>query len=399
MNADGRSVRIIEWEDLDKRKFFTLGIVMTLAIRAAVYPASLIRTRLQVQKGKSVYKGTADAFAKIARAEGARGLYRGFLVNALTIVSGQAYVTTYELARLYVSRFSDSNALKSLVAGGCASLVAQSITVPIDIISQHLMIQGKDSGAMGRFHLCATEGSALPLGRWRIVAAQILRADGPAGFYRGYTASLLTYIPNSAVWWPFYHAYTAGERGARGLPEPGPAGGGWTPCRPHRQHRHQPHGRRPHAHPGGGQVVHRGHGAAAAGRGGGLGLHQGPVGAPHLLGAHHRGHRRRLRDAQEAEPARRAHRLALLVTPTRRPARHAATHPPHSPRQYRDEASLRFDSNGKRQRTMNRQSHRATQCVVMVKLQPCRYFGSCDSHARPDVSVVGGGLMGAAATN
>ncbi|XP_078474933.1 uncharacterized protein LOC144950799 isoform X3 [Lampetra fluviatilis] len=145
MNADGRSVRIIEWEDLDKRKFFTLGIVMTLAIRAAVYPASLIRTRLQVQKGKSVYKGTADAFAKIARAEGARGLYRGFLVNALTIVSGQAYVTTYELARLYVSRFSDSNALKSLVAGGCASLVAQSITVPIDIISQHLMIQ-----AMGR---------------------------------------------------------------------------------------------------------------------------------------------------------------------------------------------------------------------------------------------------------
>ncbi|XP_061423123.1 solute carrier family 25 member 44-like isoform X3 [Lethenteron reissneri] len=209
MNADGRSVRIIEWEDLDKRKFFTLGIVMTLAIRAAVYPASLIRTRLQVQKGKSVYKGTADAFAKIARAEGARGLYRGFLVNALTIVSGQAYVTTYELARLYVSRFSDSNALKSLVAGGCASLVAQSITVPIDIISQHLMIQGKDSGTMGRFHLCATEGSSLPLGRWRIVAAQILRADGPAGFYRGYTASLLTYIPNSAVWWPFYHAYTA----------------------------------------------------------------------------------------------------------------------------------------------------------------------------------------------
>nr|XP_032831790.1 solute carrier family 25 member 44-like isoform X6 [Petromyzon marinus] len=145
MNADGRSVRIIEWEDLDKRKFFTLGIVMTLAIRATVYPASLIRTRLQVQKGKSVYKGTADAFTKIARAEGARGLYRGFLVNALTIVSGQAYVTTYELARQYVSRFSDSNALKSLVAGGCASLVAQSITVPIDVISQHLMIQ-----AMGR---------------------------------------------------------------------------------------------------------------------------------------------------------------------------------------------------------------------------------------------------------
>lgn len=36
---------------------------------------------------------------------------------------------------------------------------------------------------------------------------QIFAADGFRGFYRGYVASLLTYIPNSAVWWPFYHFY------------------------------------------------------------------------------------------------------------------------------------------------------------------------------------------------
>ncbi|CAF99900.1 unnamed protein product, partial [Tetraodon nigroviridis] len=45
-----RNIQIIEWEDLDKRKFYSFGVFMTMAIRATVYPATLIRTRLQVQR-------------------------------------------------------------------------------------------------------------------------------------------------------------------------------------------------------------------------------------------------------------------------------------------------------------------------------------------------------------
>ncbi|XP_067328699.1 solute carrier family 25 member 44 isoform X2 [Anolis sagrei] len=218
MEKDKRNIQIIEWEHLDKRKFYLLGVCMTMMIRVSVYPFTLIRTRLQVQKGKSLYQGTFDAFGKILRAEGPAGLYRGFLVNTLTLVSGQCYVTTYELTRGYVSRYSSSNTLKSLLAGGSASLVAQSITVPIDVVSQHLMMQQRQGQSMGRFRVTTT-GQAPPPGRprpppprlfWgqtRDIVAQIFRADGVRGFYRGYVASLLTYIPNSAVWWPFYHFY------------------------------------------------------------------------------------------------------------------------------------------------------------------------------------------------
>uniref|UniRef100_A0A8C4Q6R1 Solute carrier family 25 member 44a n=1 Tax=Eptatretus burgeri TaxID=7764 RepID=A0A8C4Q6R1_EPTBU len=209
MDADGRNIRIIEWDDLDKRKFYTFGILMTMSIRATVYPAALIRTRLQVQKGKSIYKGTFDALLKIVRAEGIPGLYRGFLANSFTLISGQFYVTTYELVRRHVSTYSSNNAVKSLVAGGSASLVAQTITVPIDVISQHLMIQGKGSGEMGRFRLPqkVQERGCFHLGGTRAIIVQIIKVDGLRGFYRGYIASLLTYIPNSAVWWPFYHFY------------------------------------------------------------------------------------------------------------------------------------------------------------------------------------------------
>uniref|UniRef100_A0A673SVQ9 Solute carrier family 25 member 44 n=1 Tax=Suricata suricatta TaxID=37032 RepID=A0A673SVQ9_SURSU len=209
---DKRNIQIIEWEHLDKKKFYVFGVAMTMMIRVSVYPFTLIRTRLQVQRGRSLYRGTFDAFIKILRAEGVTGLYRGFLVNTFTLISGQCYVTTYELTRKFVADYSQSNTVKSLVAGGSASLVAQSITVPIDVVSQHLMMQRKGE-RMGRFQVRGgPEGRGVAaFGQTKDIIRQILRADGLRGFYRGYVASLLTYIPNSAVWWPFYHFYAGPE--------------------------------------------------------------------------------------------------------------------------------------------------------------------------------------------
>ncbi|XP_065516204.1 solute carrier family 25 member 44 isoform X1 [Lathamus discolor] len=258
---DKRNIPIIEWEHLDKRKFYVLGICMTMMIRVSVYPFTLIRTRLQVQKGKSLYKGTFDAFGKILRTEGTAGLYRGFLVNTFTLISGQCYVTTYELTRKYVSRYTNNNAVKSLVAGGSASLVAQSITVPIDVVSQHLMMQRKGE-SMGRFKVRHQDGKGLLVfGQTKDIIGQIFKADGFRGFYRGYVASLLTYIPNSAVWWPFYHFYAGGR-----------------------------------------QELHHPDLQAAPGRGRALGADQGPLGPHHLSHSFHHRHRGGLRDPEEAEP-------------------------------------------------------------------------------------------------
>lgn len=39
------------------------------------------------------------------------------------------------------------------------------------------------------------------------VTRDILQRDGVKGFYRGYMASLFTYVPSSALWWSFYHLY------------------------------------------------------------------------------------------------------------------------------------------------------------------------------------------------
>lgn len=43
------------------------------------------------------------------------------------------------------------------------------------------------------------------------IVSAIYRRDGFTGFYRGYVASLCTYVPNSAMWWAFYHVYQGKE--------------------------------------------------------------------------------------------------------------------------------------------------------------------------------------------
>ncbi|XP_040546844.1 solute carrier family 25 member 44 isoform X1 [Gallus gallus] len=312
---DKRNIPIIEWEHLDKRRFYVLGICMTMMIRVSVYPFTLIRTRLQVQKGKSLYNGTFDAFVKILRTEGAAGLYRGFLVNTFTLISGQCYVTTYELTRKYVARYNNNNAVKSLVAGGSASLVAQSITVPIDVVSQHLMMQRKGE-SMGRFTVRGRDGRRVVVfGQTKDIIVQIFRADGFRGFYRGYVASLLTYIPNSAVWWPFYHFYAALQPDPQGLPTPPPSGHLGATRRRHGVHAHQPHGCHQSSGSGGRQKLHRAHLQAADGGGGAVGADQRPFRPHHLRHPVHHRHRGGLRDAEEAEPPPGADGLPALVAP------------------------------------------------------------------------------------
>ena len=39
------------------------------------------------------------------------------------------------------------------------------------------------------------------------IVKEVYKRDGFLGFYRGYFASLVAYVPNSALWWQFYHFY------------------------------------------------------------------------------------------------------------------------------------------------------------------------------------------------
>lgn len=145
-----------------------------------------------------------DCGCKIYQNEGARGLYRGFWISSFQIVSGVFYISTYEGVRHLLTQRGAGDRTKAILAGGCASLVGQTIIVPFDVISQHMMVLGMvghNINPLGINPYAKKSELAIQIAR------EIFRRDGFVGYYRGYAASLLAYVPNSALWWGFYHFY------------------------------------------------------------------------------------------------------------------------------------------------------------------------------------------------
>ena len=169
-----------------------------------------------MQKHRTVYRGTFDALITIAKNEGRAGLYKGLWVNNLTICSQLIYVTTYESMRQLLRERAHVNdtRVRSLVAGGCASAIGQTFVVPIDIVSQHLMMYGGSDTSSGHARLTHQDNLHLNqdamkgrYGGLRSVVTTIYSKYGMAGFYKGYIVSLCTYAPGSAFWWMFYDVY------------------------------------------------------------------------------------------------------------------------------------------------------------------------------------------------
>jgi len=200
----------IEWHEIDKKKFYVIGPSLFFCVRMVVYPPVLIKTRLQLQKNRSLYNGLFDAFKKIYKYEGVRGFYKGFITNSFTILSGQIYATSYEVIRSMTSDYS--NFTRGMIAGACASFAAQTLTVPVDVISQKQMIQGQNISLQQTQDVKQPNESSLGARAHRKGPIDIIkiiwRESGVRGFYRGYIASLMTYAPSSSIWWASYGAYT-----------------------------------------------------------------------------------------------------------------------------------------------------------------------------------------------
>lgn len=142
-------------------------------------------------------------------------------MNTFQVASGFAYIITYEKVRHMAGQYVTTDSrVKGLIGGGVGSLVGQTIVTPFDVISQHMMVisgqsSRKVSGqAVGRKFssfsnpLLIKPSESQKYGLSVAVVRELYRTDGFYGFYRGYFAALVTYVPQSACWWMFYPIYT-----------------------------------------------------------------------------------------------------------------------------------------------------------------------------------------------
>ncbi|KAL4652804.1 hypothetical protein ACB092_01G257900 [Castanea dentata] len=189
----------INWDKLNKTKFYVVGAGLFTGVTVALYPVSVVKTRLQVASKDIAERNAFSVIKGILRTDGIPGLYRGFgtvITGAVParIIFLTALETTKVAAFRMVEPFKLSEPTEAAIANGIAGMIAslfsQSVFVPIDVVSQKLMVQGYSGHAKYNGGLD--------------VARKILKSDGIRGFYRGFGLSVMTYSPSSAVWWASY---------------------------------------------------------------------------------------------------------------------------------------------------------------------------------------------------
>lgn len=209
--STGQEIHIpadIDWEMLDKSKFFFLGAALFSGVSAALYPMVVLKTRQQVAQSRVSGLRTG---VWIMRCEGLRGLYRGVGTSLTGTIPARAlYMAALEVTKSNVGTTAtrlglpepSAAAVANAAAGLSASMAAQVVWTPVDVISQRLMAQGGGGGGGG----IPSSPNAVPCKYVNGVDAfgKILSTDGIRGLYRGFGISILTYAPSNAVWWASY---------------------------------------------------------------------------------------------------------------------------------------------------------------------------------------------------
>lgn len=237
----GKDSSELLWDDINRPKFYSMLTLASATIRTCLYPAALVKTRLQAAAvppppvavatsggagllhahgghgilSMPLYQGTGDAFRTILRTEGKFALYRGFRVNLLGLACDPIVIGCIEFSRTHLTYYSErftpykdghyespffryvmepTTAITLLSAGGSAC-VGQVIQVPVDVISQKKQMQMHAlQGPNGR-RLTTPGTSAIAIARG------IVDTEGVRGLYKGFGVTLCSATPFTAILW------------------------------------------------------------------------------------------------------------------------------------------------------------------------------------------------------
>lgn len=132
--------------------------------------------------------GMRDAFRKVVRADGVRGLWRGLSATlALAVPTTGVYFTVYEafMARAAASP-AVGDGIAAAVCGASARILTATIASPMELA--RVRVQAGYSGGM------------------LSILREVYVRDGPRSLWRGLGPTLIRDAPFSAIYWGVYEA-------------------------------------------------------------------------------------------------------------------------------------------------------------------------------------------------
>ncbi|CAF2841426.1 unnamed protein product [Rotaria sp. Silwood2] len=190
-----RNSHELYWDDLNKAKFLSLLTASSLVVRTCFHPLGLIKIRLQTRAKGGL--STVYMIQQVWCKEGPiRGFYRGFPISLCSLIFEPVFTAALEKTRTILKSnrpssitHSQWDIITSTLSGCTATLIYQSLTVPIDVTSQRIII----TRARDDVHVA------------NIIHDIYYRSgDGIRGFYKGYLVSLSMTIPYNSIMWTIY---------------------------------------------------------------------------------------------------------------------------------------------------------------------------------------------------
>lgn len=157
-----------------------------------MFPVDTVKTRMQATElhGGTKYKSVYSALRHILKFEGVRKLYSGFTAIIVAAVPSHAfYFVVYECMRVLLDMDRHQHhPLKTMMAGGAATMAHDFIVTPLDVVKQRMQLKS------------STFTNPVEAARC------VCRESGRVAFIRSYPTTVLLNVPYMATQFMVYES-------------------------------------------------------------------------------------------------------------------------------------------------------------------------------------------------
>lgn len=165
------------------------GSVSAIFTTPLLTPMERVKCLMQAQGDKGKYRGAGDAFKKVYAEGGLRSLNRGFFATmGRDSVASFFYFSSNTLLKKVFTPAGESGPGVGgiLLAGGIAGCLNWAMAMPLDVVKTRLQVSSDPAMTFTR------------------AFRELMAAEGTAGLFRGFNATMMRAFPANAVLFLFY---------------------------------------------------------------------------------------------------------------------------------------------------------------------------------------------------
>ncbi|NWS40908.1 TPC protein, partial [Probosciger aterrimus] len=190
----------------DSLVHFTCGGLAACTATVAVQPLDTLRTRLAAQGEPKIYQNLRHAVVTMYQTEGPRTFYRGLTPTIIAVFPNAGLQFSFYNILQQFSEWvipaegKKGGNVKNLVCGSCAGIISKTLTYPFDLFKKRLQVRGFEQ-ARAAFGQVRMYSGLLDCIR------QIMREEGPGGFFKGLSPSLLKAAVSTGLTFFWYELF------------------------------------------------------------------------------------------------------------------------------------------------------------------------------------------------